>query len=354
MTSRAVVKVGTSSVTDGDGWVDRSVLAEIASDVHELAISGVEVAVVTSGAVTAGWADVGGGRGRPRDSVTLQAVSAVGQPLLMQSWREAFAAHDRGVGQVLLSPLDFSHRGQYLRARATLEALWGLDVVPVVNENDAVSDDEIRFGDNDRLAALVANLVGAEFLVLLTDTPGLLTADPRLDPSATLIEEVSAIDASLMDIAGASRSGVGSGGMASKLAAARMATWSGVTTVIAAARNDHPLRAALRGGGTGTVFRPRPERLAARKAWIAFAVPSRGVLRINQGALQALLHHGRSLLRVGVVGIEGSFVEGDAVEIHGPDGEVVAKGLVRVAAIDLDHGDDVVVHRDDLVVLRPR
>ena len=354
MTSRAVVKIGTSSVTDEVGGVDQAVLNRIADDVVSLARDGVEVVVVTSGAITAGWADVGRGRARPRDAVTLQAVSAVGQPLLMQSWREAFARGGRGVGQVLLSPLDFSHRGQYLRARATLEALWSLDVVPVVNENDAVADEEIRFGDNDRIAALVANLVGAEHLLLLTDTPGLLTADPRLDPSATLIEEVSAIDASLVEIAGVSRSGVGSGGMASKLAAARMATWSGVTTVIAGARAEHPVRAALGEVGAGTVFRPRPERLAARKAWIAFAVPSRGVLRINQGALQALLHHGRSLLRVGVVGHDGAFVEGDAVEVRGPDGVLVAKGLVSVAAADLDGGDDVVVHRDDLVVLRSR
>jgi len=309
--------------------------------------------VVTSGAITAGWAEVGAGRARPSDAVTLQAVSAVGQPLLMHAWRNAFAELGATVGQVLLAPLDFSHRGQYLHARGTLDALQGLGVVPIVNENDAVADEEIRFGDNDRIAALVANLVGATHLVLLTDTEGLFTADPRLDPTATLIEEVTAFDASLLELAGSSRSGVGSGGMASKLAAAHMATWSGVTTVIAPARAQCPLVQALaETPGFGTTFSPRRERLSARKAWIAFAVPSRGTLHINEGAAQALEHHGRSLLRVGVESHEGSFLEGDAVDVKGPDGHVIAKGLVRVGAEAFLDGDDVTIHRDDLVLLR--
>ena len=354
MTPRSlVVKIGTSSVTNSAGGVDVAVLANVARDVLHLRERGWTVVVVTSGAITAGWADVGAGRKRPTDALTLQAVSAVGQPLLMHAWRNAFGALDAKVGQVLLAPLDFSHRGQYLHARGTLEALQHLGVVPIVNENDAVADEEIRFGDNDRLAALVANLVGASHLVLLTDTEGLLTADPRRDATATLIEEVIAIDAELVQLAGTGGSKVGSGGMASKLAAARMATWSGVTTVIAPARAVAPLQQALSDSpGFGTVFHPRSERLAARKAWIAFAVASRGSLRINQGALQALEHHGRSLLRVGVESHVGSFIEGDAVDVLGPEGQVVAKGLVRVSSEALHESDDVVVHRDDLVLLR--
>ena len=354
MTTRSVVvKVGTTSVTDESGGVDYAVLVNIADDVVALRAEGWNVVVVTSGAITAGWSEVGKGRARPTDAVTLQAVSAVGQPLLMQAWRNAFGELSVAVGQVLLAPLDFSHRGQYLHARGTLEALKGLGVVAIVNENDAVADEEIRFGDNDRLAALVANLVGASHLVLLTDTDGLLTADPRIDPSATLIEEVTAFDVELLKVAGSTRSGVGSGGMASKLAAARMATWSGVTTVIAPARASESLRHALsETPGFGTTFLPRSERLSARKAWIAFAVASRGTLHINQGALEALEHHGRSLLRVGVESFEGSFIEGDAVEIKGPDGQVIAKGLVRVNAESFNEGDDVCVHRDDLVLLR--
>ncbi len=354
MTTRSVVvKVGTTSVTDVSGGVDYEVLVNIADDVVHLCGEGWNVVVVTSGAITAGWAEVGEGRPRPTDATTIQAVSAVGQPLLMHAWRNAFGELSTAVGQVLLAPLDFSHRGQYLHARGTLESLKNLGVIAIVNENDAVADEEIRFGDNDRLAALVANLVGATHLVLLTDTEGLLTADPRLDPSATLIEEVTAIDAALVGVAGLSQSGVGSGGMASKLAAARMATWSGITTVIAPARAPKSLRKALsEKTGFGTTFHPRSERLSARKSWIAFAVASHGSLRINDGALDALEHHGRSLLRVGVEGHEGDFAEGDAVEIKSTDGHVVAKGLVRVSAEGFDEGDDVVVHRDDLVLLR--
>jgi glutamate 5-kinase len=306
--------------------------------------------VVTSGAITAGWAEVGKGAKRPHDARVLQAVSAVGQPLLMDAWRSAFASHGVSVGQVLLAPLDFSHRGQYLHARGTLEALAALGVVPIVNENDAVADEEIRFGDNDRLAALVANLSGASDLVLLTDTPGLLTADPRLDPTATLIEEVTAIDADLESLAGASGSTVGSGGMASKLAAARIATWSGVRTVIAAARETTPLVRAMDDTvAFGTTFWPRAERLSARKAWIAFAVASRGRLEVNEGSATALGRDGRSLLRVGVTAHDGVFLDGDAVDIVCGD-VVLGKGLVRVSAEGFDDGDDVVVHRDDLVL----
>ncbi len=354
MTSRnVVVKIGTSSVTDDHGDVAYGVLVNIALDVVDLREKGWNVTVVTSGAITAGWAEVGKGRARPTDSVTLQAVSAVGQPLLMHAWRNAFAEVGATVGQVLLAPLDFSHRGQYLHARGTLDALRDLHVIPIVNENDAVADEEIRFGDNDRLAALVANLVRASHLVLLTDTDGLLTADPSVDPSATLIEEVTAFDTELVDVAGASHSGVGSGGMASKLAAARMASWSGITTVIAPAHAHNALRHALSATpGFGTTFHPRAQRLSARKSWIAFAVASHGSLHINEGALDALENNGRSLLRVGVVSHDGSFVDGDAVEIKGPDGQVVAKGLIRVSAASFDENDDVVVHRDDLVLLR--
>ncbi|MDE3092916.1 MAG: glutamate 5-kinase [Acidobacteriota bacterium] len=352
-TSSVVVKIGTSSVTDEGGGIAHEVLDAVAADVVALRREGWSTVVVTSGAITAGWADVGAGRARPTDAATLQAVSAVGQPLLMDAWRQSFARFEVTVGQVLLAPLDFSHRGQYLHARSTLSALSSLGVVAIINENDAVADEEIRFGDNDRLAALVANLVTASHLVLLTDTPGLLTADPRLDPTARLIDVVTSIDDDLEGLAGRSRSGVGSGGMASKVAAARMATWSGVTTVIAPAREPTPLRRALSGTRDfGTTFEPRADRLSARKAWIAFAVASSGTLHVNAGALSALEHDGRSLLRVGVESHEGDFFEGDAVEIMGPTGELVAKGLVRANAESFAESDDVVVHRDDLVLLR--
>jgi glutamate 5-kinase len=229
-------------------------------------------------------------------------------------------------------------------------------VVPVVNENDAVADDEIRFGDNDRLAALVAHLVGAQLLVLLTDAPGLLTADPRRDREASLIEEVVEIDQQLERLAGGPGSAVGSGGMASKLAAAKIATWSGVRTVIADAGRDGVLGAALAGeAGVGTVFHARESRLSARKLWIAFALGSSGSLRVDEGAQAALTGRGRSLLAAGVVGCTGTFGPQDAVEIVGPDGQVFAKGLVRVAAASaaewMGRRSQVVVHRDDLVLV---
>jgi glutamate 5-kinase len=255
-------------------------------------------------------------------------------------------------------------RSQYLHARATLERLLSFGVVPVVNENDALADDEIRFGDNDRIAALVAHLVKADLLVLLTDTPGLYTADPRLDADASLIEEIVEVDAQLEAVVTASGSGRGSGGMASKLAAAKIAAWSGVRAVIAAADRPGVLADAVAGvPGVGTAVLPRPKRLAARKLWIAFAVGSHGRVVVDEGARRALVERGVSLLPAGVREVKGAFVRDDAVEVAGPDGRVFAKGLVRVGAAELaglagkrtselpEGVPHEVVHRDDLVVL---
>ncbi len=351
MSDVVVIKIGTSSVTTTRGDVDTDVLANVAGGISDYVARGVRVVLVTSGAITAGWSAVGKGAARPTDAQTLQAVSAVGQPLLMDAWRSVFAEHERAVGQVLLAPHDFADRAQYLHARGTIEALWGLGVIPVVNENDAVADEEIRYGDNDRLAALVANLIGATRLVLLTDTPGLLTSDPRLDPNATLIAEIQTLDEEVTTAASGSISGVGSGGMASKVAAARMAQWSGITTVIAPAREAGVVQRVLDGEvGLGTTVHPRAERLSARKAWIAFALPTKGQLVLNEGAVHAIERDGRSLLAVGVLSSNGAFIAGDAVELLAPDGRLVAKGVARVGSDGLGE-TDVVVHRDELVVL---
>jgi glutamate 5-kinase len=247
-------------------------------------------------------------------------------------------------------------RQQYLHARSTLARLLELGVVPIINENDAVADDEIRFGDNDRIAALVAQLVGAEVLVLLTDIEGLLSADPRLDESASLIEEIVEVDHGLEALAGGSGTTRGSGGMASKLAAAKIAAWSGVRTVIASAdRPDVVADAIAATPGVGTIVRPRERRLGARKVWIAFAVGSAGRVHVDDGARSALLHDARSLLARGVTKVEGEFSPDDAVEVVGPQGDVFAKGLVRVDATafrsDTSAELGVVIHRDDLVML---
>ncbi|MGH9046326.1 MAG: glutamate 5-kinase, partial [Acidimicrobiales bacterium] len=320
-----VVKVGSSSVTS-------ETVTRLGQEVAAARQEGHTVVVVTSGAIAAGWEAVGAGTPRPTDPIRLQAVSAVGQHRLMRMWQDALDPHDLIVGQVLLAPLDFMYRMQYLRARDTLSALVALGVVPIINENDAVADEEIRFGDNDRLAALVSHLVGAELLVLLTDAPGLLTADPRLFTEASLIEEVVEIDHQLEQLAGGSGSAVGSGGMASKLAAAKMATWSGVQTVIADATRAGVIADALGGvQGVGTIFRAREGRtLPARKLWIAFALGSSGVLTVDEGAKRALTGGKSSLLGAGITACKGSFEPEAAVEIAGPDGKVFAKGLVRV------------------------
>ena len=358
-----VVKVGSSTVTGDGGEVDVSVVARIAGEIAALRRSGRQAVLVTSGAIACGLAALGRGDVRPNDPAVLQALSAVGQPRLMQSWQEAFAVHGLLSGQVLLAPLDFGHRQQYLHARETLSHLFELGVVPVVNENDAVADEEIRFGDNDRLAALVAHLVRAELLLLLTDAPGLLTADPRLGDDASLIEEVVEVDERLTELAGGpGRSG--SGGMASKLAAARIASLSGVTTVIADGRRPGVVAAAIAGdSAVGTVVRPRPARMPARKLWIAFARGASGVLVVDGGARRALTELGRSLLPAGVVEARGDFEPDDAVEIVGLDGAVFAKGLVRQSSARTaewigrrseelpDELARVAVHRDDLVVL---
>lgn len=352
MSDVLVIKVGTSSVTTPAGDVDHGVISSIAASVAELATRGYQTVVVTSGAITAGWSSVGQGAPRPTDAQTLQAVSAVGQPLLMDAWRAALAPFGRHAGQVLLAPHDFADRSQYLHARGTIEALWSLGIIPIVNENDAVADEEIRFGDNDRLAALVASLIGARTLLLLTDTAGVLTADPRFNPEATLIAEITSLDDAVMALASGSSSGVGSGGMTSKLAAARIAQWSGVTTVIAPARTENVIARVLAGEtGLGTTIVPRSDRLPARKAWIAFSVPSRARLVVNEGAANAILTRGSSLLAVGVIEVVGSFSAGDAVDIVDLAGGTIAKGVARVGSDGVIDGD-LVVHRDELVVLK--
>jgi glutamate 5-kinase len=360
-----VAKIGTSSITDHEGVIDEGAVAKFSAGVAELRRQGRQVVVVTSGAIAAGLPSLGlGGEHRPRDAVTLQAVSAIGQIRLAQVYQQAFAAEGLVCGQVLLAPLDFMVRDQYLHARGTLERLLELGVVPVVNENDATADDEIRFGDNDRLAALVAHLVGAELLVLLTDTAGVFTADPRVDASASLVEEIVALDRQLMAAASGAGTERGSGGMASKLAAARMAAWSGVRAVIAAADRPSVLVDAAAGApGVGTVVQPLDRHLSARRLWIAFAVAPSGTVQVDAGAQRALVDGHRSLLPAGVTGVVGDFGANVAVELAGPGGEVFAKGLTRMSADEIraaaghrtsdlpDSLIDEVVHRDDLVVL---
>jgi glutamate 5-kinase len=361
-----VTKIGTSSITDERGEISQAAIDKLTSEVATLRTQGHRVVVVTSGAIAAGLPALGLSGARPNDIATLQAISAVGQSRLMAAYDVSLGRHGLVAGQVLLAPLDFMDRSQYLHARDTFGRLLDLGVVPVVNENDAVADDEIRYGDNDHLAALVAHLIYADLLILLTDTSGLHSADPRLDAGASLIEEVVEFDHELERIAGGRGTVRGSGGMATKLRAAKMASWSGIRTVIAAAERPGVLPAAVAADpGVGTVVRARDRRLGARKLWIAFAKPYEGVLHVDDGARRALVERGTSLLPVGVAGVTGDFAAGDAVEIADADGRVFAKGLVRMGAkelqaaagrrtADLPEGTPhEVVHRDDLIVTGP-
>jgi glutamate 5-kinase len=358
---KTVVKIGTSSITNERGELVDANLVKLCAEIARARREGHDVVVVCSGAIAAGLPALGLHQ-RPTDIGTLQAIAAVGQPLLMERIGAILGEHGVVSGQVLLTPHDFGHRTQYLHARETIGRLIDLEVVPVVNENDTVADDEIRYGDNDRLAALVSHLIGAELLVLLTDTAGLYTADPRLDEQASLIEEIVEVDAALEAVAGGAGTVRGSGGMASKLAAAKIAAWSGVRVVIAAADAPGVVLDAVAGRPVGTVVLPRRERLSSRKLWIAFARAASGRIVVDAGARKALTEQGRSLLAAGVVGVEGHFDAEDAIEVVA-DGEPFAKGIVRYSAgalrdvagrrtTELPEGlPHEVVHRDDLVVL---
>jgi glutamate 5-kinase len=358
----AVVKVGSSSVTRANGDLDDAALAKLCADIAAARAAGYPLVLVLSGAVNAGMPALGLSQ-RPSDTGTLQAIAAVGQPRLFARVASILETHGIVAGQVLLTPNDFMQRSQYLHARETLNRLLELRVLPVVNENDTIADDGIRYGDNDRLAALVSHLLGARTLLLLTDTGGLFTADPGIDSGASLIEEIIEVDAALEAVAGGSRSVAGSGGMASKLAAGKIAAWSGVRAVIAAAGVDDVVLDALEGRAVGTVIQPRAQRLASRKLWIAFARGAAGRIVVDAGARTALTDGGRSLLPAGVRAVEGNFDVDDAVEVAGPDGRPFAKGLSRYDAVTLgtifgrrtadlpDGAPHEVIHRDDLVVL---
>jgi glutamate 5-kinase len=362
LSSVVVVKVGTSSVTRESGELADEALIKLCSDLAAARERGHRLVLVLSGAIAAGM-PVLGFTVRPTDVGVLQAIAAVGQPRLLERLGAMLAGYRMVAGQVLLTPYDFGSRSQYLHARETLTRLLDLGVLPVVNENDTVADDEIRYGDNDRLAALVSHLVGADALVLLTDTAGMFTADPRRDGAASLIEEIIEVDEALERAAGRAGTERGCGGMASKLAAAKIAAWSGVRTVIAAAAAPDVIGRAVAGEPVGTTFRPRPQRLAARKLWIAFARAAVGRVVVDAGARAALVEGGRSLLPAGVRAVEGSFEVDDAVEVVDETGAAFAKGLVRLDAealrrvagsrtADLPAGvSHEVVHRDDLVVL---
>jgi glutamate 5-kinase len=363
---RVVVKVGSGLITLPDRGPSAALIGRLAGELAALVKSRREVALVSSGAIATGMARLRLPV-RPRSIPEKQAAAAVGQSALMWHYEQAFKKYGIQVGQVLLTGQDISDRGRYLNARNTLLALLEFGVLPVVNENDTVAVDEIKVGDNDNLAALVAHLIDADLLVLLTDVDGLYTGDPRRDPMARRVETVEAITGDIQRLVFDATNVVSVGGMSTKLEAAQKANASGIPMVIANGREPGVLERLLHGEPLGTYFHPRDDRLAARKRWIAFAVPPQGRLLVDAGAKKALTERGKSLLPSGLAEVEGEFSAGAAVVLVEIDGQEFARGLVNYDAGELRkirgvktrdiertlgyRGLDEVIHRDNLVVI---
>jgi len=354
---RLVVKVGSTGLTQTGGRLDDAQVRALAGQIAGVRRKGVEVVLVSSGAIAAGLDPLALKR-RPSDIPSLQAAASVGQGILMHAYQRAFARRRVPVGQVLLTQDDFVRRKAYLNAHAAIRRLLDLGVVPIVNENDTVAVDEIRFGDNDRLAALVAIMVHADLLAILSDIDGIYSADPKRH-RAELITEFDGLAALDGLRAGKSGSPLGSGGMASKVEAVRVASSAGTGVVIANARAERILQRLLSGEQVGSYFSPHRVRGRSRKLWIEFVQNARGTILVDAGAQNALVSGGKSLLPAGVVGHRGTFVMGDAVEVAGPDGTVFAKGITNYGADEIPsvkgssikEGGREVIHRDSMVIL---
>jgi glutamate 5-kinase len=363
---RAVVKLGSQVLTTGDYQLDRGVFEALAADVAELRRRGIEVAIVTSGAVAAGIGRLGLAE-KPSSIPEKQAVAAVGQPNVLWLYMEVFGARGLTVGQVLLTRDDLENRSRYQNAKSTLLTLFRMGIVPIINENDTVVVEEIKFGDNDNLSALVTNLVEADCLVILSDIAGLFDRDPKADPGARLLPRVDAVDETVEAFVGGSKSRAGTGGMGTKLLAAKRATHGGAAVVIASGKVPHNLLRIFDGEEVGTFFPPTDDPLTRRKHWIAYTVKTLGRLVVDRGAAEAILARGKSLLPSGIRRVDGDFDRGDAVSLADPAGNEIARGLVNYGAEEIrriaglatweiadrlgyNYGDEV-VHRDDLVVL---
>jgi glutamate 5-kinase len=324
-----VVKIGTAALTTPNGVFDAGRLQYLADSIEARMRAGTDVVIVSSGAIAAGVEPLGLSR-RPGDLATKQAAASVGQVALVNAWSASFARYGRTVGQVLLTAHDISMRVQHNNAQRTLDRLRALRAVAIVNENDTVATNEIRFGDNDRLSALVAHLVGADALILLSDTDGLYDSDPRKG-KARFISEVSG-PADLESVTAGGGSHLGTGGMASKLSSALLAADAGVPVLLAAASDA---AAALSDATVGTVFAPRPTRMSARKFWVRYAAEVAGALTLDAGAVRAVVTQRRSLLPAGITSVSGRFFGGDVVELRGPDTSLVARGVVAYDAAEL-------------------
>jgi glutamate 5-kinase len=363
---RIVIKVGSSLVTNQGQGLDHPALARWAEQIARLKEMGKEVVLVSSGAIAEGMQRLGWKK-RPHAVHELQAAAAVGQMGLVQAYESCFRAHDLHAAQVLLTHEDLSDRKRYLNARSTLTTLLSLNVIPVINENDTVATDEIRFGDNDTLAALVINLIEADVLVILTDQGGLFTADPRKDVQATLVKEARAGDPAIEAMAGGAGTNIGRGGMLTKVLAAKRAARSGAHTVIASGHEPDVLIQLAQGTAIGTQLLAETLTLAARKQWLADQLQMRGNVTLDEGAVKALTSGGKSLLSIGVTNVNGNFERGEVVGCLDPRGNEIARGLVNYSAAETRRilrrtsneiegvlgylGEPELIHRDNLVLL---
>jgi glutamate 5-kinase len=361
--ARTIVKIGSSSLTTASGAIDDSSIAALTSALAARVRAGGQVLLVSSGAIAAGMAPLGL-RKRPRDLATQQAAASVGQGLLIARYTDAFAAHGLGTGQVLLTADDLMRRGHYRNAQRTLDRLLELGMVPVINENDTVATDEIRFGDNDRLAALVAHVTRASALILLSDVDGLYDGDPRKGGARRIEIVAGADDLAHVRAGKTGQGGFGTGGMSTKVESAQIATAAGIPAVVTSAAQA---AAALAGEPVGTYFAPAGQRPRTRLLWLAHAAVARGSLRLDKGAVEAVVNRRASLLPAGITGVEGAFEAGDPVDLADENGHVVARGLVNYDAKEIpglmgrstrwlssklgQEYEREVIHRDDLVIL---
>lgn len=362
---RVLIKIGSRALVTPAGKLDRKVFRSVADDVAALRKAGKAAAIISSGAILAGRLKLGlsgGDLSMPRK----QAVAAVGQNRLMAEWARAFARHGLETGQILLTADDLADRARFLNSSNTMEELFDLAVVPIINENDTVAIEEIRYGDNDHISTLITGLMQADLLIILTDIDGLCEVEPEIDPKAPVVHLVMEKDSKLFACAGPSRSGVGSGGMAAKIEAARTVARRGVPTVIANAKKKGIISRVIAGELVGTLFVPEGRSMKGRKYWMAFAGEPKGMIVIDDGAERAVRERGKSLLPSGVTGVKGKFDKGDMVEVVDREGRVIARGLVFYSSPDLEKikgrksseiakvlGQklyDEVIHRDYLVL----
>jgi glutamate 5-kinase len=362
---RWIVKIGSALLTQDGKGLDYDAIRDWAKQMAQLRQNGIELVLVSSGSIAEGMSRMGWTE-RPTELAKLQAAAAIGQTGLIEAYERQFQQYQIQAAQILLTHDDISNRRRYLNARNTLRTLLALNTLPIVNENDTVAMDEIRLGDNDTLAALVANLIEADLLIILTDQKGLYTKDPRHHDDAELILEGSATNPDFINFAGSAGTAIGTGGMATKVTAAQRAAHSGCATVIVSGREDNVLNRLQQGEILGTLLIPDNTPLAARKQWIAGHLNSSGKLWLDQGAVDAIQDKGKSLLSIGVINVEGDFSRGDIVNCLDVSGKIIASGLVNYSKTDVDKIQGIssidftnilgycdekeLIHRDDLVV----